>query len=388
MQSFLAAYNGLTTTLARDVKIDSGSSTAGVLQGDSTAVALQRQLRNMLGAPSSASSVFTTLSQVGLELQADGTLKANDTKLNAAMGNIAEMKKLFTATDLSGGGQGGIARRLASFGDAALGVDGLLTGRTDGLNASQKTNRKSEDDMNTRLSSTEARMRAQYSALDTKLASLNALSLHDAADHKLEQKQQQLIASSAMRPGRRPDASRHCPPFRSIPPRPLALRGKDWKPGVDKKGTNAGAKQNVQQQQSPRISPAASHELPGVNASTAVEGALPHKLVSPLYQALTSEMTAARGAIARADIAEKGRAISHAVRIVEEGLLAPLDVNAGGTIAAGLRDSYRYLIQRKTIANLKSDDAALAECAGLIETLREGWDAIADQVDGPARLAS
>jgi flagellar hook-associated protein 2 len=37
-------------------------------------------------------------------------------------------------------------------------------------------NTKQQSDFNDRMSTTEARMRAQYSALDTKMASLNSLS--------------------------------------------------------------------------------------------------------------------------------------------------------------------------------------------------------------------
>ena len=125
-----------------------------------------------------------------------------------------------------------------------------------------------------------------------------------------------------------------------------------------------------------------------VNASTAVEGASPHKLVSLLYQTLASEIAAARGAIARRDVAEKCRAVSKALRIVEEGLLAPLDLKAGGELAANLDTLYRYLVQRLTLANLNSDDRMLAECASLVDTLRDGWDGIAPQVGLPARAAA
>jgi flagellar secretion chaperone FliS len=125
-----------------------------------------------------------------------------------------------------------------------------------------------------------------------------------------------------------------------------------------------------------------------MNASTAIEGASPHKLVSLLYRAVLSEIAAARGAITRSDIAEKGRAISHAVRIIEEGLLAPLDLAAGGPLAANLRDLYEYLAHRMTIANLKTDDSALAECARLVEVLREGWDGIGAEVGAPAQAAA
>jgi flagellar protein FliS len=126
----------------------------------------------------------------------------------------------------------------------------------------------------------------------------------------------------------------------------------------------------------------------GVGATTAIEGASPHKLVSMLYQAVSGEIAAARGAIARGDVAEKGRAIGHAVRIVEEGLLAPLDLEAGGVLAANQRDLYEYIVRRLTIANLKSDDAVLADCASLVQTMHGSWDAIATQVEMPARAAA
>ena len=125
-----------------------------------------------------------------------------------------------------------------------------------------------------------------------------------------------------------------------------------------------------------------------VGASTSLDGASPHKLVSLLYAALASQIARARGAIARRDIAEKGRAISHAVRIVDEGLKAPLDMQGGGAIAANLHDLYDYMVHTLTMANLKNDDVALGECARLVETLREGWDGIAAQADAPSRVAA
>ncbi len=125
-----------------------------------------------------------------------------------------------------------------------------------------------------------------------------------------------------------------------------------------------------------------------VNARTAIEGASPHKLVSMLYQAVAGEIAAARGALARRDVVEKGRAIGHAVRVIEEGLMAPLDLQAGGLLAANLRDLYQFVVDRLTWGNLKSDDAALAEGARVIDSLRETWEAIAPEVDLPSRAAA
>lgn len=132
---------------------------------------------------------------------------------------------------------------------------------------------------------------------------------------------------------------------------------------------------------SPRTSATAYRE---VGASTALDGASPHKLVSLLYSTLASELAAARGAIERGNVAEKGRAILHAVRIVDEGLNAPLNMEAGGALAANLRDLYEYMLQRLTHANLRNDAGAITECARLVDALREGWDGIADHAHAAA----
>ena len=122
-----------------------------------------------------------------------------------------------------------------------------------------------------------------------------------------------------------------------------------------------------------------------INASTAVDSASPHRLISLLYAHLSSEITLARGALGRGDMAAKGVSIGRAVRVVEEGLNAPLNMVAGGELAANLRGLYEYLARRLTVANARNDDAVLGECLRLVQTLREGWDGIADRVQ-PARV--
>lgn len=124
-----------------------------------------------------------------------------------------------------------------------------------------------------------------------------------------------------------------------------------------------------------------------VGAVSGVEDASPHKLVGLLLGAVQSEIAAARGAIARHDVAEKCRAIGHALRIVDEGLLAPLDHSRGGALAGNLRDLYQYVVRRLTAGNVHTDDAALAEAGRLIATIAEGWNGIAAQVDGAAHPA-
>ena len=62
-----------------------------------------------------------------------------------------------------------------------------------------------------------------------------------------------------------------------------------------------------------------------------------------------------------------------------------LDEGTGGKLARDLDALYRYLVTRLTVANLRNDPSALAECARLLQPIREAWQAIRPTV-GSGRL--
>jgi len=110
-----------------------------------------------------------------------------------------------------------------------------------------------------------------------------------------------------------------------------------------------------------------------VGVETGVAAASPHALVAMLFDGFFDALARARGALNAGRTEDKGRAIGHAVRIVEEGLRATLDKRQGGALAANLEGLYSYVALRLTQANLHNDLAALEECARLIEPLRTAW---------------
>ena len=117
-----------------------------------------------------------------------------------------------------------------------------------------------------------------------------------------------------------------------------------------------------------------------VGVQTGVASASPHQLVQMLLDACQDSLAQARGAIAAGDIPAKGRAIGRAARIVEEGLKACLDLDAGGLLAADLNALYAYIGVRLTHANLSNDVATLEECGRLLEPVRLAWVAIGPQM--------
>ena len=116
-----------------------------------------------------------------------------------------------------------------------------------------------------------------------------------------------------------------------------------------------------------------------VGLETGVDAASPHQLVLMLIDGFQDSVTQARGAIAARDIEAKGRAIGRAVRIIEEGLRASLNTDAGGALAERLDALYRYITVRLTQANSANDTAALEECSRLMEPVRSAWIAIESQ---------
>jgi flagellar hook-associated protein 2 len=173
---FATAYSSMASLLKTNTKYDESTKTAGTLQGDSGALSVQNQFRSIVGASTGASSTFGTLSSIGLEIQTDGTIKVNSTKLTSSLGNMAEVKKLFSNSDASNSGNDGVMTRLRTLSDNLLGVDGALTTRTAGMNKTVTDNQTRQDTLQARVDLYEKRLRAQYSALDTTMAGLSSQS--------------------------------------------------------------------------------------------------------------------------------------------------------------------------------------------------------------------
>ena len=175
LTKFTAAYNAVNATLRELTKYDESSRNGGVLQGDRTALTIQSQLRSLVQGTGGTSSVIKRLGDLGIALQRDGSLTTDDTKLSNALANPAEVALAMSSTSDAAPGNRGIAALFESFGKAVTGADGTLTSRSASLTNRIRLNGKEQDTFSTRVEATRARLLKQYSALDTKLASLSGL---------------------------------------------------------------------------------------------------------------------------------------------------------------------------------------------------------------------
>lgn len=176
IDAFVAAYNSINDILNEATKYDAATKGAGLLQGDSTALTLQNSLRTAIQSVTTGSSVFTRLADVGITQQRGGNLSVDSTKLAAGLANTDELKNMFRST--GGGMADGIAVKIKAVTTSLLSSSGFFQNKDNSLKLALSQNAKNQQQLNERVNKFEANLNARYSALDTKMSSLNAINAY------------------------------------------------------------------------------------------------------------------------------------------------------------------------------------------------------------------
>ncbi|PPA72951.1 flagellar export chaperone FliS [Achromobacter spanius] len=119
-----------------------------------------------------------------------------------------------------------------------------------------------------------------------------------------------------------------------------------------------------------------------IGLETQVLGASPERLITLLYLGARAAIGQARIHLNEGRIAERGAAISKAIKIVDEGLKTGLNMEAGGDIAANLALLYDYIIRTLLTANLKADAEQLDIADRLLADLADAWQTSIDRPAG------
>jgi len=117
-----------------------------------------------------------------------------------------------------------------------------------------------------------------------------------------------------------------------------------------------------------------------VELQTKVAGASPHRLVQLLYESALTHLQLAHQLLRvesdKDQLILLERSLVKALNIVLE-LRDALDFTVGSELPHNLDLLYDYIQRRLLHARIKKDIAAVKECMSLLETLKSGWDAIA-----------
>jgi flagellar hook-associated protein 2 len=167
LEAVVGAYNALTTNMSALGGASPDGSQAGPLVGDASLRALQRQIGSIFSTNLSSDmegNPFSNLVGIGVHKELSG----------AATLNAVELKKALELNE--GGVQSLVASFAASFSETLKAYDGsggILTHRVNRLNEQLNRIGSQREDLERRMSETEQRLVARFSALDALVAQFN-----------------------------------------------------------------------------------------------------------------------------------------------------------------------------------------------------------------------
>lgn len=184
IEAFVKAYNEINKMLNEGTKYDAATKSAGLFQGDTTAMSLQNSLRAALQSVGEGSGIYQRLADIGVVQKTSsdpaataalgGELMLDVSKLNKALAsNPDDVKKL-----LLGANNDGIASKMKMLTSNLLASDGFFKSKDNVLKASLKRNENDQIRVNNQVNSFEQRLTARYTALDVQMSSLNALNAY------------------------------------------------------------------------------------------------------------------------------------------------------------------------------------------------------------------
>jgi flagellar hook-associated protein 2 len=168
---FVDAYNALTNQLKSRSAYGNATTAAPVLAGDGTVRLMLDQLRGILMTGASGGTM-TSLSQVGIGFQADGTLKLDSSKLNSAItNNFSDVVNLFSSAT-------GFATRFDAWATSVVQTGGMIDARTTNLNTSIKQYNDQISKLEARMTALQKQYTTTYSNLNTLLSNMNSTSAY------------------------------------------------------------------------------------------------------------------------------------------------------------------------------------------------------------------
>ena len=143
-----------------------------VLRGDATINSMKRQLQGVLTGAVKNSGEFHILSEIGISTNMNGTLKQDNTKLDAALeNNFDDMVYLLSGDDDTAGVMKGFNSLLL---DLTSSTKGMYAVKKKAYDSSVNRFDSQLDQMELRMTKREQILRSQFTAMESLVSSLNA----------------------------------------------------------------------------------------------------------------------------------------------------------------------------------------------------------------------
>ncbi len=170
-EAFVTAVNSVLSTVKVATLANPDTGVTSPLTGDALPRSLVSQLRNAIGASVPGQPVgFESLNSVGITFQADGSLKLDAARFDAAMNaNPQAVAKLFS-------GDGSTGKRVADLVDSFTGTNGVITSRNKSINDRLNDVTRQRDALDLRMERVQRNYLAQFTAMEKIVAQLQGTS--------------------------------------------------------------------------------------------------------------------------------------------------------------------------------------------------------------------
>lgn len=170
-EAFVTAVNSVLSTVKVATLANPDTGVTSPLTGDALPRSLVSQLRNAVGASVPGQPVgFESLNSVGITFQADGSLKLDAARFDAAMNaNPQAVAKLFS-------GDGSTGKRVADLVDSFTGTNGVITSRNKSINDRLNDVTRQRDALDLRMERVQRNYLAQFTAMEKIVAQLQGTS--------------------------------------------------------------------------------------------------------------------------------------------------------------------------------------------------------------------
>jgi len=131
-----------------------------------------------------------------------------------------------------------------------------------------------------------------------------------------------------------------------------------------------------------------AHAYARLGLETQIMSASPVRLITLLLDGARAALAQARAQALQNNVAARGAAISKAIDIVETGLKASVDTDAGGAVASHLCEAYDLVVKKLLRANLKNDMHQLDGADQILGEIAAAWRSANDPQAAPQPAAS
>lgn len=174
INAFVTSYNEVVSFVTGQSTL--GDTSAGLLGGDSGLSAIKRHLQDMLTQFVDTNGTYSSLAELGLETQKDGTVYLSTTKLSDAI-KSDENSVINLLSGSENGESEGIINKFETYLEQLTdSKDGLYAGRKDSIESNITRINNNIEKAEARLEKREATLQSQFNAMEQLVSVMNSQS--------------------------------------------------------------------------------------------------------------------------------------------------------------------------------------------------------------------